>query len=82
MHKRVLTLYSRSGCHLCEDMKYEIEALAQSEGLEIREVDVDSDPELVRRYGSRVPVLVANGAEICHYMLDMSALKAYLEQNP
>ena len=40
-------------------------------------VDVDSDDELKSRYGERVPVLMAEGEEICHYYLDPVALDAY-----
>jgi hypothetical protein len=43
-------------------------------GLEI--VDVDSDPDLVRRYGKRVPVLVCDGREFCHYHLDTVVITA------
>ncbi len=39
--------------------------------------DVDSDVELATRYGERIPVLVADGEEICHYHLDHAALDAY-----
>ena len=40
-------------------------------------VDVDSNTELATRYGERVPVLVADEEEICHYHLDRIALDAY-----
>jgi glutathione S-transferase len=48
-------------------------------GLEFEQVDVDSDPALARRYGTRVPVLVdAEGREICHARLDAPALRERL----
>jgi hypothetical protein len=40
-------------------------------------VDIDNDTELTARYGVRIPVLVADGEEICHYHLDPIALDAY-----
>lgn len=43
-------------------------------------VDVDSDATLATRYGERVPVLVADGEEICHYHLDPIALDAYFSR--
>ena len=43
-------------------------------------VDIDSNAELVTRYGERVPVLVADGEEICHYHLDPIALDAYFSR--
>jgi hypothetical protein len=40
-------------------------------------VDVDSNAELLAQYGERVPVLIADGEEICHFHLDPIALDAY-----
>jgi len=66
-----LTLYSRSYCHLCEEMARALGPLAAE-----APVDVDSDPALEARYGEKVPVLVdADGEEICHYFLDPEALR-------
>ncbi|MCU0842096.1 MAG: glutaredoxin family protein [Thiobacillaceae bacterium] len=49
-------------------------------GFRLEEVDVDADPELARIYGHRVPVLVRDGVEICHYFLDTDALRLGLSQ--
>jgi len=46
--------------------------------LKWREVDIDRDPDLVRRYDSKVPVLCLGEVEICHYFLDGEALEAAL----
>ena len=73
-----LTLYSRNYCHLCEEM---IEAVRGLQGLvrfEIAIVDVDTDPELERRHGDKVPVLVHGERELCYYRLEPSAVTAYL----
>ncbi len=72
-----LTLYQRSGCHLCEDMR---RGLAPwSARLQLSLVDVDSSPELQRRYGELVPVLSGlEGVEICRYFLDNERLQRYL----
>lgn len=77
-----LVLYSRSYCHLCDDM---LEALKRCElpqpfGIEV--IDVDLDENLVSRYDELVPVLVGSRdgsapVEICHYFLDESRLKAF-----
>lgn len=74
----LLTVYSRSDCHLCDEM---IEALRGLQGLfhfEIAVVDVDADPELERRHGENVPVLMHDGRELCHYRLEPSTVTAYL----
>ncbi len=54
-----VVLYTRSGCHLCEDAK----ALLVRHGLRVDEVDIDVDPELVERYGLCVPVVEIEGRE-------------------
>jgi Glutaredoxin-like domain (DUF836) len=56
-----LTLMSRPGCHLCEEMRREVDALLSGEPHEWEIVDVDGDPELARRYGDEIPVLFVNG---------------------
>jgi glutaredoxin len=54
-----VTLYTRTGCHLCEDA----EALLVRHGLRPELVDIDSDPQLQARYTSCVPVVVIDGRE-------------------
>jgi len=79
-----LTLYSRSWCHLCEDMLEALRAFMARAGLAftVEVVDVDADPALLARYDELVPVLagVPGGREICHYFLDEAALQAYLAE--
>ena len=77
------TLYSRSYCHLCEDM---LAALRQLEPpgrpFEIEVIDVDADEALVERFDILVPVLFGDpdGPELCHYHLDEVAVRKYLSQ--
>jgi predicted thioredoxin/glutaredoxin len=40
--------------------------------------DVDSDPELLRRYGLNVPVLLLDGAVVCRHRLDPQELRRLL----
>lgn len=77
------TVYSRSWCHLCEDMLNALRAFPIGEAHAIEALDVDADPHLLARYDELVPVLVARRAggdetEICHYHLDVAALRAFL----
>lgn len=75
-------LYSRSYCHLCEDMLAALQAFMarQGQAYTVGVVDVDADPALVARYDELVPVLVAEpaGTELCHYFLDEAALRRHL----
>ena len=52
-----VVLYTRQGCHLCDDAK----AVLLAEGLQVREVDVDNDPELRELHGGCVPVVELDG---------------------
>ena len=73
-----LTLYHRPGCHLCEQMLAAI-YVTYGDEVEISLVDVDTDPSLKQRYGSRVPVLAAGEQFICEARLDEGALDAYFQ---
>ncbi len=75
-----LTLYSRSYCHLCDDMLMGLQALQAREPFELAVIDVDGDPALAQRYGERVPVLFHGEHELCHYHLDPSAVTDYLRK--
>jgi len=72
-----LTVYGREDCHLCHDMVTALEDMQASLTFSLDIVDVDRDPLLEQSYGHLVPVLVADGKEICHYFLDPAALDAY-----
>jgi glutaredoxin len=56
-------MYTRQGCHLCDDAWRFLEELGQRYTLRLEAVDIDGDPELRRLHGERVPVLVINGRE-------------------
>ena len=77
---RVLTVYGREYCHLCHDMVAALEALRPVHGFDLVVIDVDENEALERRFGERVPVLLAGERELCHYFLDPAALDAYLAE--
>ena len=56
-----LKLLSRPECHLCEEMRVEVDRLLEDEPHEWEIVDVDSDDELARRWSDAIPVLFVNG---------------------
>jgi hypothetical protein len=70
-----LTVVHRHGCELCDEMVAELQALAATRSLPpIEVVDVDSDPELARRHGLDVPVLLLDGTVVCRHRLDHTEL--------
>jgi len=75
------TLYSRSWCHLCEDMQAALRALEQpGQAFDVEVIDVDADPALEARFNELVPVLYGDLAEpeLCHYFLDEAGVRAYV----
>jgi len=65
-----LTLYTRPGCHLCDDVKESLARARQVEPFELREIDISTDPTLERRYGRDIPVLLINGAEAARHRIN------------
>jgi thioredoxin reductase (NADPH) len=73
-----LTLYSRQGCHLCDEMITGLQALQARFSFELSIVDIDRDPELADRYGTEVPVLAHAGRELCRHTLATALVTDYL----
>jgi uncharacterized membrane protein len=59
-----VTLYARDGCHLCDDARAELAALAETIPLVIEEVDIAADPALERALFDRIPVIEVGGARL------------------
>jgi len=83
MSEPTLFLYSRSYCHLCEQMAEALQPLRQDHRFGLEVVDVDADPALVAQYDELVPVLVGRRAgeaplQLCHYFLDEAKVRAFL----
>ena len=75
------TVYSRYGCHLCEDLLMQLNQLQQVYSFRIIEIDIDSNPLLIEQYGSLVPVVTCDNEQICHYFLDQAAILQLLKDN-
>ncbi len=74
-----LTLVQRHDCALCEEMLAQLQALGRTVALPPLELlDVDSDPQLFRRHGLDVPVLLLDGAVVCRQRLDRPELERLL----
>jgi thioredoxin-related protein len=62
-----LTIYSRPGCHLCEEMKAVVARVARAMTLTLQEIDISTDPALEARYGLEIPVLLVEGKKVAKY---------------
>lgn len=75
-----LTLYTRGGCHLCEEMKAALAPIAREFGARIAEVDVDLCDEPRALYGNDVPVLFLSGRKVAKHRLDERQIRRQLER--
>lgn len=74
---REFVVYSRRGCHLCEEMLEVLEPLCRGRAsLSVR--DVDTRPEWADAYGLYVPVLFVDGIEVSRYQLDRETVVSLL----
>jgi hypothetical protein len=73
-----LTLYTRAGCHLCDDMLAVVRRVMRRVPCALEVVDVDGDPALAAAHGTEVPVLCVNGQRAFSGHVDVPALRARL----
>jgi hypothetical protein len=75
-----VVVYSRPGCHLCEEAIEKIIAFHE-EGYRfgLHEIDIESNDLLLRRYLERIPVVEVDGLEVSELILDRAAVKARLD---
>ena len=75
-----IVVYSRPGCHLCEEAIEQIIALhEQGYRFNLHEVDIESNELLLRRYLERIPVVEVDGVEVSELILDRTGLVARLD---
>ncbi len=76
----VVTMYSRRGCHLCDEARDAILALRDTgSAIELDEIDIEADERLHALYLERIPVVEVGGEIVSELVLDMHALRARLD---
>ena len=75
----IVTLYTRRGCCLCDDAKRVLAEARRRAEFDYRELDIDLDPELQRRYNDEVPVIAIDGRKAFKYRVSMDELLKKLE---
>jgi glutaredoxin len=70
-----VTLYTRPGCHLCEEAKSQIAPVLIEFGARLREVNIDADPALRERYNVDVPVIFLGDRKIAKHRVDLAQFK-------
>jgi len=69
-----IVLYTRAGCHLCDDAKAVLDRIRSQTGVGYDEVDIATDAELTAEYGERIPVVVLDGREHGYWRVDEARL--------
>jgi glutaredoxin len=73
-----VTLYSRPGCHLCDDARRVIDRVCSELGETFEEVSIDGDPALTERFGEEIPVTFVDGRQHDFWRVDATRLRASL----
>ena len=73
-----LIMYSRPGCHLCDEMKAVVRRVTREMSVSFSEVDISTDPVLEEQYGLEIPVLMVNGKKAAKYRVRDDDLIAIL----
>ena len=76
-----ITIYSRHGCHLCDDALKVLESLREELNFKIEVVNIDKDPELIKLYSDQVPVIHIDGLHHDFYKVDPLRFRSSLEKH-
>ena len=73
-----ITLYTRPGCHLCDDARVVVERVCADLGESFEEVDITTDDDLADRFGEDIPVTFVDGKQHDFWRVDENRLRAAL----
>jgi len=76
-----ITIYSRNGCHLCDDAFNALESMREELNFEIDVIDIDKNAELVKLYSDQVPVIHIDGMHHDFYKVDPVRFRSSLEKH-
>jgi len=76
-----ITIYSRNGCHLCDDAFNTLESMREELNFEIDVIDIDQNAELVKLYSDQVPVIHIDGIHHDFYKVDPVRFRSSLEKH-
>ena len=77
----MVTIYSRHGCHLCEDAEKILEGLRPELDFEIEISYIDGNPELEKLYGEQIPVIHIDGEHHDYWKVDPERFRSSLEKH-
>jgi len=76
---RSVVLYTRRGCHLCDEARRTILSVLARQPFSFDEVDIETDDDLVRDYGIRIPVVTVDGEERFEIAVDEDELEGLVQ---
>jgi glutaredoxin len=74
-----VTLYTRSGCHLCDEATAELAQLAEQLSIDVHAVDIDADAATRERYNDTVPQIYVGGVPVSAAPLDWRAIRGAID---
>ena len=75
-----LTVYSKPGCHLCEEAVRVLTQLQVQTPFTLEEINIQGDPELFAEYGEQIPVVLLDGTVLFEYTVDENVLRQKLRE--
>ncbi len=77
----ILTIYTKSGCHLCDDMKAVVHRVLRGrDRMTLEEIDISHEPALLALYEREIPVLMIDGKKAAKYRITEEELGRRLER--
>ena len=80
--KAHVIIYSRPGCHLCDEAKQTIETAGCFGEYTLEEINIESDADLLKAYQYDIPVITINGVEAFRHRLTAKSFRERLRQMP
>ena len=81
MKQSVVTVYGRSGCHLCQNVVNLLAPEKDQLNIQINEILIDNNKELEDLYGQLIPVIHVDGKYFSHFRIDLEEFKSFLEKH-
>ena len=74
-----ITIYTRTGCHLCEEAKTAIAPLLREFGATVREIDIEGEPTLIQRFGCDIPVIYIGRKKAAKHRVNLRQFRRQLQ---
>lgn len=76
----VVTLYTKPGCHLCDDARLALLRVQKAQPFELEDININEDAGLSAEYGEQIPVVLLNGTFLTEYTVDEARLRQLLQE--